>query len=140
MAMKTVIVQGQQRWEYVIVNRRTDVTLSEELNSLGRKGWELVTAVNYRDAKGNLAWSAFLKRPTGSQAAAAEETAAEGGVVGGAASVFAGGSSSVISSGFGSDAGTMGSDTVAKEVKVGRPQDSAPQGNPPDQAHPPSGA
>ncbi len=129
---KTVVVHAQQRWEYVIVNRRSDVTLSEELNTLGQKGWELVSALNYRDVKGNIAWSAFLKRPVGGQAAAAaQEGTADSAVLGGGTTgIFGGSSSSVISSGFGSDSGTIGTDAVAKEVKIGKPPDPRTQGKP----------
>jgi hypothetical protein len=129
--MKTVVVHAQQRWEYLIVNRRSDVTLAEELNALGQRGWELVTALNYRDVKGNIAWTAFLKRPSGGQAAAAAEdsAASSAGVLGsGSSGVFGGSSSSIISSGFGSDANTIGTDAAPKEVKVGKPPDARTQG------------
>jgi hypothetical protein len=61
--MKTVIVQSQQRWENMVVTRRTEVTLLEELNEFGQKGWEVVSVLHYKDPKGIATWSGFLKRP-----------------------------------------------------------------------------
>jgi hypothetical protein len=131
---KTVVVHAQQRWEYVIVNRRSDVTLSEELNTLGQRGWELVNALNYRDMKGNIAWSAFLKRPiSGQTASAAEDTPISSAALGGGATgLFGGSSSSIISSGFGSDSSSIGTDSAPKEVKVEKPSDVRVQGKPPE--------
>jgi hypothetical protein len=126
---KTVVVHAQQRWEYVVLNRRSDVTLSEEMNTLGQKGWELVSAINYRDMKGNIAWTAFLKRPIGGQAAASADQSATGGVVlgGGATGLFGGSSSSIISGALGSDSSTIETSAAPKEVKLGKPPDPRTQ-------------
>jgi hypothetical protein len=125
---KTIVVHAQQRWEYVIVNRRSDVTLAEELNALGQRGWELVSATNYRDTKGNLAWSAFLKRPTSAQPAAASEQDSTGSSIlgSGATGVFGSSSSSIISG----DSGTIGTDSAPKEVKIDKSTDVRPQRRP----------
>lgn len=60
---KTAIVQSQQRWEYQSVVKRTESFLEQELNELGQVGWELVSVIYGKDRKGEMAWSAFLKRP-----------------------------------------------------------------------------
>jgi hypothetical protein len=67
--MKTAIIQAQQKWETVAITRKTDAVLAEEMNELGEQGWELVTAFYYKDAKGPMTWTAFLKRPKIPQAA-----------------------------------------------------------------------
>ncbi|MGQ9574205.1 MAG: hypothetical protein ACUVUC_02710 [Thermoguttaceae bacterium] len=61
--MKTVIVQAQQRWEYMALTRKTELALVDDLNAAGQAGWELVSAVHTRDLKGELCWTALLKRP-----------------------------------------------------------------------------
>jgi hypothetical protein len=75
--MKTVIVQSQQRWENMVVSRRTETTLIEELNNFGLKGWEVVSILYYKDPKGVMAWSAFLKRPCSGTAPAAVQITEE---------------------------------------------------------------
>jgi hypothetical protein len=65
---KTVTVQAQQRWEYCLETRRTETSLMNMLNELGQQGWELVNVLYYKDVKGIMSWTAFLKRPTASQA------------------------------------------------------------------------
>ncbi len=60
---KTAIVQSQQRWEYQSVVKRTESSLEKELTELGQNGWELVSVLHGKDRKGELAWTAFLKRP-----------------------------------------------------------------------------
>ena len=67
--MKTAVVQAQQKWETMAVTRKTDSVLAEEMNELGEHGWELVTAFHYKDAQGNMTWTAFMKRPKSPQAA-----------------------------------------------------------------------
>ena len=62
--MKTPVVCAQQRWEYASLVRKTESSLVNDLNQIGQEGWELVTAVHGRDAKGELCWTAFLKRPS----------------------------------------------------------------------------
>lgn len=60
---KTVTVQAQQRWEYCLETRRTESSLMNLLNELGQQGWELVNVLYYKDLKGIMAWTGFLKRP-----------------------------------------------------------------------------
>ncbi|MGQ9605151.1 MAG: hypothetical protein ACUVTW_03055 [Thermogutta sp.] len=75
---KTAVITAQQRWEYLYTVRRSELALQDELNELGRHGWELVGFEYYKDAKGIMGWIAFLKRPSaGGQPAptAAPETA-----------------------------------------------------------------
>jgi hypothetical protein len=76
---KTPIVHAQQRWEYLTVIRRSEKYLTDELNDVGQKGWELVSILYDRDAKGELFWGGFLKRPATQQAqpAAQQKPAAE---------------------------------------------------------------
>jgi hypothetical protein len=61
---KIITIQSQQRWEYSFEARRTEASLLAVLNELGQKGWELVNAVCYKDAKGVATWGAYLKRPS----------------------------------------------------------------------------
>ena len=61
------VVHAQQRWEYVAVVKRTEVALEKELNELGQGGWELVSVHCGKDRKGEMAWTAFVKRPTSGQ-------------------------------------------------------------------------
>jgi hypothetical protein len=65
---KTVTIQAQQRWEYCFETRRTETSLLNMLNDLGRQGWELADVLYYKDVKGIMAWTAFLKRPIAGQA------------------------------------------------------------------------
>jgi len=60
---KTAVIQAQQRWEYVFIQRRSELALQDELNAMGQQGWELVSTEYYKDAKGIMGWIAFLKRP-----------------------------------------------------------------------------
>jgi hypothetical protein len=62
--MKTPVVCAQQRWEYMSLVRKTETTLVNDLNQIGQEGWELAAIVHGRDAKGELCWTAFLKRPS----------------------------------------------------------------------------
>jgi hypothetical protein len=66
---KTVTVQAQQRWEYCLETRRTESSLMNMLNELGQQGWELVNVLYYKDIKGIMSWTGFLKRPAASHAA-----------------------------------------------------------------------
>jgi hypothetical protein len=73
---KTVIVQSQQKWEYCFQVRKTETALLITLNELGQLGWELVDSVHHKDPKGDMCWTAFLKRPSVGQAAAPDHQAA----------------------------------------------------------------
>ena len=66
---KTVTVQAQQKWEFCISTRKTETALLADLNPMGQEGWELVSVEYYKDAKGTMSWTAFLKRPSSGQAA-----------------------------------------------------------------------
>jgi hypothetical protein len=95
--MKTVVVHSQQKWEYMVINRRGETTLTEELNVLGQQGWELTSATHHRDPKDIPTWTAFLKRPCGGQPIVAEEEAIGGisnssSVIGNASGVLSSGS------------------------------------------------
>jgi hypothetical protein len=68
--MKTVVVRSQQKWEHMAINRRSEAAMLEETNLAGQEGWELVSVLYYKDAKGEMAWTAFMKRPGGGAAAA----------------------------------------------------------------------
>jgi hypothetical protein len=61
---KTVVIQGQQKWEYCFESRRTDNALLTVLTDLGQRGWELVNVMHHKDPKGETSWTAFLKRPS----------------------------------------------------------------------------
>ncbi|MGQ9503394.1 MAG: hypothetical protein ACUVQG_01585 [Thermogutta sp.] len=61
---KTAVILAQQRWEYVFIQRRSELALQDELNAMGQQGWELVHIEYYKDAKGIMGWIAFLKRPS----------------------------------------------------------------------------
>jgi len=64
---KTAIVHSQQRWEYLVVTRRTETSLEKQLNELGQAGWDLVSVDHGKDLKGIVAWIAFVKRPATEQ-------------------------------------------------------------------------
>jgi hypothetical protein len=61
--MKTVVVQAQQRWDNSVISRRSETALLNEVNQAGQQGWEMVTVMYYKDRKGEMLWTAFLKRP-----------------------------------------------------------------------------
>ncbi|HID78441.1 MAG TPA: hypothetical protein EYP56_20930 [Planctomycetaceae bacterium] len=68
---KTATIQAQQKWEYLTLTRKTDTFLVDELNQLfGQQGWELVSVIRDKDRKGEMVWTAFLKRPFAPGAAA----------------------------------------------------------------------
>lgn len=54
-------------WEYQSLTRVSEAALVEGLNEIGREGWELVSAAQYRDVRGMLTWTALLKRPVAGQ-------------------------------------------------------------------------
>ena len=60
---KTVTIQAQQKWEYTLVTRKTETAMLIELNVLGQDGWEMVDMLFYKNLKGVMEWTAFLKRP-----------------------------------------------------------------------------
>jgi hypothetical protein len=66
---KMVTVQAQQRWEYSLETRKSESALLLRLNAMGEQGWEAVDVLYYKDAKGIMSWTAFLKRPSATHAA-----------------------------------------------------------------------
>jgi hypothetical protein len=75
---KTVTVQAQQRWEYCLETRKTESALLLRLNALGEQGWETVDVLYYKDIKGIMTWTAFLKRPSATHATNTGQAAATG--------------------------------------------------------------
>lgn len=74
---ETTTVQARQIWEYTSLTRKSESYLVKDLNEFGKEGWELVSTTYHKDMKGNLVWTAIVKRPcTGAPVAAATETAA----------------------------------------------------------------
>ena len=67
---KTVTIQAQQKWDCRCESRRTEASLLVAMNEQGQHGWEPVNVVHHKDPKGEMMWSAFLKRPSVSQSAA----------------------------------------------------------------------
>ena len=55
------------KWEYMELDRKTQSYLVNELNLLGKEGWELVSVTFLKGVGSgmgsNEAWIAFLKRP-----------------------------------------------------------------------------
>ena len=49
---------GRDKWEYLVLRRRTLELLSPSLEDEGEEGWELVTVLMDRDGQ----FTAFLKR------------------------------------------------------------------------------
>jgi hypothetical protein len=74
--MKTVTIQAQQRWDYCFETRKTETALLNALNRLGQEGWDLVEVLYYKDLKGIMTWTAFMKRPSLGQAPAPGQPAA----------------------------------------------------------------
>ena len=64
---KTVMLHAQQKWEYMELTRKTETYLLSEINDCGQHGWELVSVTHGKDLKGDLSWTAFLKRPYAAQ-------------------------------------------------------------------------
>ena len=60
---KIVAIRGQQKWDYCNLTRINEPTFMAELKMLGHEGWELVSVLHYKDLKGNMSWTALLKRP-----------------------------------------------------------------------------
>ena len=70
---KVVTIHAQQKWDYCLETRKTETALLVVLNELGQHGWELVDALYYKDLKGAMAWTAFMKRPSTGQAPPASQ-------------------------------------------------------------------
>ena len=66
---KTATVHAQQRWEYLEMTRKTAAFLVKEMNGIGQQGWELVSVMQAKDRKGEMGWTAILKRPAVSHGA-----------------------------------------------------------------------
>lgn len=64
---KMATVHAQQKWEYRSTTKHTESALLNDLNELGKAGWELVGASYNKDLKGIWAWTAILKRPYAAQ-------------------------------------------------------------------------
>ena len=60
---KTATVHAQQMWEYMELTRKSAEYMAKELNDVGQQGWELVTLLQGKDRKNEVAWIAFVKRP-----------------------------------------------------------------------------
>jgi len=60
---KTATVHAQQRWEYMEVTAKSEGYLIKDLNNAGQQGWELTSMIHGKDRKGDIVWTAFLKRP-----------------------------------------------------------------------------
>lgn len=76
--MTSPVTLAPQQWEHKIITRRSDAALLDELNASGQEGWELVSVLFYKDMKGVMAWTAFVKRPGAGEAPkpSARQTAA----------------------------------------------------------------
>lgn len=60
---QTATIHAQQRWEYMEVTAKSEGYLIQDLNEAGQQGWELISMIHGKDRKGDVAWTAFLKRP-----------------------------------------------------------------------------
>ena len=60
---QTATIHAQQRWEYIEASAKSERFLIEDLNKSGQQGWELISILHGKDPKGDLVWTAFLKRP-----------------------------------------------------------------------------
>jgi hypothetical protein len=60
---QTATVHAQQRWEYMEVTAKSEGYLIKDLNESGQQGWELISIIHGKDRKGEVTWTAFLKRP-----------------------------------------------------------------------------
>jgi hypothetical protein len=117
--MKTVVVHSQQKWENMVVTRRTEITLVEELNVFGQQGWEVVSVLYYKDPKNIMAWSGFLKRPCkGSALPAVESGEVESDAIPPLSVESGGATGSTIARGIGATTSIAGTSSGPKEVKV----------------------
>ena len=66
------VTESGKKWQYMEITRKTEGFLINDLNDLGKEGWELVTVMFHKLAGGGMAstdaWMAFLKRPFSGQA------------------------------------------------------------------------
>jgi hypothetical protein len=76
---KVVTLQAQQRWDYWFESRKTEAALLNALNTLGQQGWDLVNVLYYKDLKGIMTWTAFVKRPSATQPSSANLQGAKAG-------------------------------------------------------------
>ena len=70
----------RQKWEYRMFMRKTQDFFTNELNELGKSGWELVSVIYHKEVKSTgtfMAWSGFMKRPFAHESET--DRAAEGG-------------------------------------------------------------
>ena len=70
---RMVTIQARQKWDYCFENRKTENAMLAALNELGQQGWELVDISHHKDLKGEMCWTAFLKRPNVGQSPAADQ-------------------------------------------------------------------
>ena len=61
---KIVTIKAQQKWEFCLESRKTEASLLKTLNELGQQGWELINVLYYKDLKGVMTWTGFMKRPS----------------------------------------------------------------------------
>ena len=61
---KVVTVRAQQKWDHCFETCKTETYLLNTVNDRGQAGWELVDVVHHKDPKGEMCWTAFLKRPS----------------------------------------------------------------------------
>ncbi len=72
MSTSEATESGKKKWEYMEITRKTEGYLINDLNDLGKEGWELVTVLYHKLASSGMgsadAWVAILKRPFSGQA------------------------------------------------------------------------
>lgn len=73
---KVVTIRAQQKWDHCSETCKTETYLLTTVNDRGQAGWELVDVVHHKDAKGEMCWTAFLKRPSAEQSPQPEQQAA----------------------------------------------------------------
>ena len=73
---KVVTVRAQQRWDYCFETCKTETYLLTTVSDRGQAGWELVDVVHHKDPKGEMCWTAFLKRPSAAQSPQPEQQVA----------------------------------------------------------------
>jgi hypothetical protein len=73
---KVATIHAQQKWDHCSETRRSENAIVIAMTERGQLGWELVNVIYYKDPKGEMAWTAFMKRPSVGQAPAAAGPAA----------------------------------------------------------------